>query len=922
MNHSTGSKVPLAVRLCDVSHRYGKVRAVDQISLDIPAGQTVGFIGPDGVGKSTALALISGARKVQDGVVETLGGSMADDTHRNSVLPKIAYMPQGLGKNLYMDLTVRENLEFFGRLFGQGKRERDARITRLVKATGLSLFTERPASKLSGGMKQKLGLCCALIHDPEILILDEPTTGVDPLSRRQFWQLIDTIQTSQTKMTVLVATAYMDEAARFDHLVAMNDGKILATGTADALLSQTETDNLEAAFVALLPKDQRHGHHALQIPPRTVHGDVPAIVAENLTQRFGTFTAVDNVSFRIEKGEIFGFLGSNGCGKTTTMKMLTGLLAATEGTAELFGKPVDGQDIELRRRVGYMSQAFSLYSELTVLQNLELHARLFHLPAKDINPRIDALSERFGLVQYHAELAEQLPLGVRQRLSLAVAIIHSPEILILDEPTSGVDPVARDGFWELLVELSRDQGVTIFISTHFMNEAERCDRISLMHAGKVLVSDTPAAITEQRGCDTLEEAFISHLEEASGEGGENDTDSDPRSTLSADETSAEDWQPATASLFSFRRLWAYSLRETMELVRDPIRLMFALIGTAILMPVFGYGITFDVENLTYAVLDRDQTPESRTYIENLAGSRYFEEQPPLISNHDLEARLLSGDIALAIEIPPGFGRDVGRGASPEIAATIDGTMPFRAETIHGYVEGIHQRYLAEHSKRDVGQSGQNQPMQIEARYRYNQDFKSIFSMVPSVIALLLMFIPAVLMAVGVVREKELGSITNLYVTPVSRLEFLLGKQLPYVGLGMVNFVLMTAMALFWFGVPIRGNEFTLLLGAVLFVFATTGLGLLISSFTSTQIAALFGTAIITMVPSVMFSGMMQPVSSLEGAPEVLSVIIPTSHFMSISVGTFTKGLGFAALYPELLHLALFFPVLTVLSMLLLKKQEA
>ena len=922
MNHSTGSKVPLAVRLCDVSHRYGKVRAVDQISLEIPAGQTVGFIGPDGVGKSTALALISGARKVQDGVVETLGGSMTDDTHRNSVLPKIAYMPQGLGKNLYMDLTVRENLEFFGRLFGQGKRERDARITRLVKATGLSLFTDRPASKLSGGMKQKLGLCCALIHDPEILILDEPTTGVDPLSRRQFWQLIDTIQTSQTKMTVLVATAYMDEAARFDHLVAMNDGKILATGTAEALLSQTETDNLEAAFVALLPKDQRRGHHALQIPPRTVHGDVPAIVAENLTQRFGTFTAVDNVSFRIEKGEIFGFLGSNGCGKTTTMKMLTGLLAATEGTAELFGKPVDGQDIELRRRVGYMSQAFSLYSELTVLQNLELHARLFHLPAKDINPRIDALSERFGLIQYHAELAEQLPLGVRQRLSLAVAIIHSPEILILDEPTSGVDPVARDGFWELLVELSRDQGVTIFISTHFMNEAERCDRISLMHAGKVLVSDTPAAITEQRGCDTLEEAFISHLEEASGEGGENDTDSDPRSTLSADETSVEDWQPATASLFSFRRLWAYSLRETMELVRDPIRLMFALIGTAILMPVFGYGITFDVENLTYAVLDRDQTPESRTYIENLAGSRYFEEQPPLISNHDLEARLLSGDIALAIEIPPGFGRDVGRGASPEIAATIDGTMPFRAETIHGYVEGIHNRYLTEHSKRDVGNANQAQPMQIEARYRYNQDFKSIFSMVPSVIALLLMFIPAVLMAVGVVREKELGSITNLYVTPVSRLEFLLGKQLPYVGLGMVNFVLMTAMALFWFGVPIRGNEFTLLLGAVLFVFATTGLGLLISSFTSTQIAALFGTAIITMVPSVMFSGMMQPVSSLEGAPEVLSVIIPTSHFMSISVGTFTKGLGFAALYPELLHLALFFPVLTVLSMLLLKKQEA
>ncbi|WP_417836282.1 ribosome-associated ATPase/putative transporter RbbA [Thalassospira tepidiphila] len=922
-----------AVRLNAVSHRYGKVAALDGISLEIPAGQTVGFIGPDGVGKSSALALISGARKVQDGTVETLGGSMKDAKHRNAILPRIAYMPQGLGKNLYMDLTVRENLEFFGRLFGQGKRERDERIARLVAATGLDQFTERPAGKLSGGMKQKLGLCCALIHDPDILILDEPTTGVDPLSRQQFWQLIDAIRQTQSEMTVLVATAYMDEAARFDRLIAMNDGKVLATGTADEILERTGTDTLEAAFIALLPEEERQGHHELNIPERTIHGDTPAIVAEHLTKKFGDFTAVDDVSFRIEKGEIFGFLGSNGCGKTTTMKMLTGLLNASEGTAELFGKPVDGQDIALRNRVGYMSQAFSLYSELTVMQNLELHAHLFHLPKDRIKPRIEELSKRFGLGPYLDDLSERLPIGVRQRLSLAVAIIHSPEILILDEPTSGVDPVARDGFWELLVELSRDQGVTIFISTHFMNEAERCDRISLMHAGKVLISDTPSAITKGRGCDTLEDAFISHLEEAEGPEGPEGPDGPnganaggpdapaPADALATDDNAKANWKPARASLFSFRRLWAYSLRETMELVRDPIRLMFALIGTAILMPVFGWGITFDVENLTYAVLDRDRSQESRTYIENLSGSRYFEEQEPLLSNDELEARLLSGDIALAIEIAPGFGRDVARGDSPEIGAFIDGSMPFRAETIHGYVEGIHNQYLAEHRKRDVGTADSGQPMRIETRYRYNQDFKSIYAMVPSVIALLLMFIPAVLMAVGVVREKELGSITNLYVTPVSKLEFLWGKQLPYIGLGLINFVLMTAMALFWFEVPLRGNGLTLLVGAILFVTATTGLGLLISSFTSTQIAALFGTAIATMVPSVMFSGMMQPVSSLEGAPVVLSTIIPTSHFMSISVGTFTKALGFAELYPELISLLIFFPALTVLSMLLLKKQE-
>ena len=927
----------LAVRLDGVSHRYGKVTALDDISLEIPAGQTVGFIGPDGVGKSSALALISGARKVQGGTVKVLGGSMEDAKHRNAILPRIAYMPQGLGKNLYMDLTVRENLEFFGRLFGQGKHERDERIARLVAATGLDPFTTRPAGKLSGGMKQKLGLCCALIHDPDILILDEPTTGVDPLSRQQFWQLIDAIRQTQSDMTVLVATAYMDEAARFDRLIAMNDGKVLATGTAPEILARTGSETLEAAFIALLPEEERQGHHTLSIPPRTVHGETPAISAEHLTKKFGDFTAVDDVSFRIEKGEIFGFLGSNGCGKTTTMKMLTGLLDATEGTAELFGKPVDGQDIALRNRVGYMSQAFSLYSELTVMQNLELHAHLFHLPKDQIRKRIDELSDRFGLGPYHDDLSARLPLGVRQRLSLAVAIIHSPEILILDEPTSGVDPVARDGFWELLVELSRDQGVTIFISTHFMNEAERCDRISLMHAGKVLISDTPDAITKGRGSDSLEEAFISYLEEADGAGGTGGADTQtatepaqaqaqavvaPQDALATTKGNAAHWKPARASLFSFRRLWAYSLRETMELVRDPIRLMFALIGTAILMPVFGFGITFDVENLTYAVLDRDRTPESRTYIENLSSSRYFEPQAPLISNADLEARLLSGDVTLAIEIPPGFGRDVGRGTSPEIGAFIDGSMPFRAETIHGYVEGIHQQYLGEKTKRDIGSSERNQTMQIETRYRYNQDFKSIYAMVPSVIALLLMFIPAVLMAVGVVREKELGSITNLYVTPVSRLEFLWGKQLPYVGLGLVNFLLMSAMALFWFDVPIRGNGLTLLIGAILFVIATTGLGLLISSFTSTQIAALFGTAIATMVPSVMFSGMMQPVSSLEGGPVVLSTIIPTSHFMSISVGTFTKALGFAELYPELITLLVFFPALTILSILLLKKQEA
>ncbi|MDP2697070.1 ribosome-associated ATPase/putative transporter RbbA [Thalassospira sp.] len=909
---------PFAVRLRDVSHHYGKITAFDTVTLDLPGGKTIGFIGPDGVGKSTILGVIAGARKVQAGRVETLGGDMATDRHRNAVSPRIAYMPQGLGKNLYMDLTIAENLHFFGRLFGQGKAERNRRIETLVRSTGLSPFVNRPAGKLSGGMKQKLGLCCALIHDPDLLILDEPTTGVDPLSRRQFWELIDRIRAERPGMTVIVATAYMDEAERFDLLIAMNDGKVLATGSPDEIRHQVGADSLESAFIALLPEQDRRNHHQLHIPPRPKDDGTPAIIADGLTRRFGDFVAVDHVSFRIQRGEIFGFLGSNGCGKTTTMKMLTGLLPASEGTAQLFGQPADGNDFAMRERVGYMSQAFSLYSELSVRQNLDLHARLYHLPRAGIPARIEDLLTRFGLTEHADAMADDLPLGVRQRLSLAVAIIHDPEMLILDEPTSGVDPVARDQFWQLLIDLSRKQGVTIFISTHFMNEAARCDRISLMHAGKVLDSDTPAALTQKRGAKTLEDAFIAYLEEASGPATPQE-DTPPTASTTANDAPQT---PHTAPRrFSSRRLLAYSLRETMELIRDPIRLTFALLGTALLMMVFGYGITFDVENLKYAVLDRDQTPQSRTYLESYAGSRYFDEQAPLRDHADMDRRLKSGEITLALEIPPEFGKKLLQERTPEIAAWIDAAMPFRAETVHGYVQGLHQTYLGEMSRQMTGDIPDFLPANIETRYRYNQDFKSVFAMVPSVIALMLIFIPAILMALGVVREKELGSITNLYVTPVNRLEFLLGKQLPYIVLAMINFGILVVLALLVFGVTVKGSFWALLAGAFLYVIATTGVGLLISSFVKTQIAALFGTAILTIVPSVLFSGMMQPVSSLSGGAALIGTIFPTSHFLTISVGTFTKALGFSSLIPEFLALAVFLPVLTIASVLFLGKQE-
>ncbi|PQZ51584.1 ABC transporter ATP-binding protein/permease [Ochrobactrum sp. MYb15] len=907
------------VRADSVKLSYGSTEALRDISLNVPAGCMVGLIGPDGVGKSSLLSLIAGARVMQKGRIEVLGGDIADKRHRQSAFPRIAYMPQGLGKNLYPTLSVFENIEFFGRLFGHDKHERERRIADLLARTGMSPFADRPAGKLSGGMKQKTSLCCSLIHDPDLLILDEPTTGVDPLSRRQFWELIDDIRKDRPGMSVIVATAYMEEAERFDWLVAMNDGQILATGTPQELLEKTKTPNLDAAFIALLPEELRRGHSEVVMPPRNAQADSGiAIEAEHVTVRFGNFTAVDNVSFRIPRGEIFGFLGSNGCGKSTTMKVLTGLLPASEGTARLFGREVDPKDIDIRRHVGYMSQAFSLYSELTVHQNLELHAKLFGMAEDDTKRRIKELAQRFDLAGVMDDFPDSMPLGIRQRLSLAVALIHSPDILILDEPTSGVDPVARDAFWQILADLSRKDNVTIFVSTHFMNEAELCDRISLMHAGKVLISDTPKAITVSRNAATLEDAFIAYLEEAIGE-------TTPQKGVQEaakvhPEKVEKSIKPTSSWLPNPRRMLAFSRREALELKRDPIRATLAILGTVILMFVIGYGINLDVEDLTFAVLDRDDTTISRDYTQQLAGSRYFTEKPPITDYDDLDRRMREGEISLAIEIPPNFGSNVAHGRPVEVAAWIDGAMPTRAETVRGYVQGMHANWLTQKARELYGDAATVGNFNLEIRYRYNPDVQSLVAMVPAVIPLLLLMIPAMLAVLSVVREKELGSIINFYVTPVTKFEFLLGKQLPYIALAFLNFLMLTGFAVFIFRVPFTGSFLTYATAALLYVIITTGMGLVISTFINSQIAAIFGTALLTLIPAVQYSGIIDPVSSLQGAGAFIGKIYPTTYFVTISRGTFSKALDFTDLAGSFLPLLIAIPVLTVLGIVLLKKQ--
>ncbi|MFZ3032800.1 MAG: ribosome-associated ATPase/putative transporter RbbA [Parvibaculum sp.] len=908
-----------AIRVKGLTHLYDEVAALDNVSLDIPSGCLAGLIGPDGVGKSTLLALLAGIREIQTGDVEALGGNMRDRIHRSISHRRIAYMPQGLGRNLYPTLSVFENLDFFARLFGQGKQERERRIAELLKATGLDPFPDRPAGKLSGGMKQKLALCCALIHDPDLLILDEPTTGVDPLSRRQFWDLIRHMRARSPGMSVIVATAYMEEADEFDWLAAVNAGRVIGTGSPAEFKSQTGKATLEEAFISLLPAELRTRSEPVVVPPRHPDGGVPAIEARGLTRRFGAFVAVDHASFSVERGEIFGFIGSNGCGKTTTMKMMTGLLPANEGDAMLFGQPLNARDMETRRRVGYMSQSFSLYAELTVRQNLELHAKLFRIPPDQSETRIAEVAEHFDLEKVAEERPDDLPLGIKQRLQLAVAVLHKPEVLILDEPTSGVDPIARDVFWRYLIELSRRDGVTIFLSTHFMNEAERCDRVSLMHAGRVLAVGTPEELSRTRGEANLEETFISYLEEALGQ--------TRQAPGEAAEAAAPLPQTNASTKFQRRhrydplRYWAYARRETMELLRDPIRLLFALLGPVILMIAFGYGISFDVEDIPYAVFDQDQSHESRELLEAFTGSRYFEQHAPISSTQELDRRLKNGELKVAIEIPPNFGRDLMRNRKPEIAVWLDGAMPFRADTARGYVSGLAQNYVLDEMKRKTGKSISLSPVDVEMRFRYNQAFKSVFAIVPGVIMLMLVLIPAMMTAVGVVREKETGSIANFRATPVTKLEFLLGKQTPYVITAFVSFVSLLLLAIFVFGLSIKGSFLTLMLGGILYILATTGFGLLVSSFTSTQIAALFATVILSLMPAVNFSGLLVPVSSLGAAGRALGLAFPSSWFQPISIGVLSKGLGFADLWPNLVMLAFFFLLFTLLAAIALRKQE-
>jgi ribosome-dependent ATPase len=440
-----------------------------------------------------------------------------------------------------------------------------------------------------------------------------------------------------------------------------------------------------------------------------------------------------------------------------------------------------------------------------------------------------------------------------------------------------------------------------------------------MHAGKVLAADRPRTLTEARGAKTLEEAFIAYLEDAAATGDKPQTPSEPATGPGTTEYTAGKMSGRPSGI---GRIWACARREAVEILRDPVRIAFALLGPIILMFAFGYGISFDVEHLRFAVLDQNQSLESREFLESFDGSRFFERKRDIHAPIEIQNRLRSGELKFAIEVPPLYGSDLLGQRRPEIGVWISGDMPFRAETTRTYLGGLMMNYVAEQSGRHAGKNLSALPLNVEMRFRYNQSLKSVYSMVPSVIMLMLILIPAIMTALGVVRETETGSIANFRSTPLTGLEFLLGKQVPYVVIGLISFLTLVLLALFVFVVPVKGSWLALFSGAVLYLGAATAFGLVVSTLTHTQVAAVFATAIIALIPSTQFSGLLVPVSSLSGAGRALGLAFPASWFQQISMGTFTKGLGWSELWINHLVLALFILVFITAATLILKKQES
>ena len=493
-----------AITVNDISKSYGDVAALADISFSVNEGELFGLIGPDGAGKSTLFRILCTLLSPDRGTARVAGFDVEADYR--AIRSVVGYMPGHFA--LYQDLTIEENINFFASIFNVPRREGYRLIAPIYEQ--IAPFKDRQAGKLSGGMKQKLALCCALIHRPKVLFLDEPTTGVDAVSRQEFWDLLAGLK--KQGITIMVSTPYMDEATRCERIALISSGRIMEIDTPAALTARYGKETVEEVFIHLMGGSDLRFDLDNTIRPQ----ETKAISVKDLTKRFGSFTAVERISFAVEKGEIFGFLGANGAGKTTAIRMLCGLSIPTSGQGTVAGYDITRQPEEIKRHIGYMSQKFSLYDDLSVWDNIRFFGGIYGMTDEDVARRGKEILDDLDFYGRRDEIVGDIPLGWKQKLAFSVALLHSPDIVFLDEPTGGVDPIVRRQFWELIYRTAR-RGVTIFVTTHYMDEAEYCNRVSIMVAGQIKALDTPANLKKRFNAASMDEVFRILAREGGGQ---------------------------------------------------------------------------------------------------------------------------------------------------------------------------------------------------------------------------------------------------------------------------------------------------------------------------------------------------------------------------------------------------------------------
>ncbi|HZV00241.1 MAG TPA: ATP-binding cassette domain-containing protein [Planctomycetota bacterium] len=922
------------------------VRALDGVSLEVAKGALTALVGPDGAGKTTLLRLAAGLLDADSGTLSVLGLDAASAS--DEVQSRIAYMPQRFG--LYEDLTVQENLDLYADLHGVSREERAERYPKLYEMTALGPFTKRLAGQLSGGMKQKLGLACTLVRSPELLLLDEPTVGVDPLSRRELWEIITRLEKEQG-LTVLVSTSYLDEAERCAHAIVLVEGRALASGEPASVREEARglTFHVEPALgeparvlqarlmddpsvIDAVPEAGRVRVVARERPPgaepvearfedgfmvllrraknvgkAAPHPDPPpakrgegetAVRVRDLVRRFGNFTAVDHVSFEVERGELYALLGPNGAGKTTVFRMLCGLLPPTEGELEVAGMDLREAPASARQRIGYVAQKFSLYGALSVTENLEFFASAYGLRGARKRERIRWALAQFELASLARVTSAQLPGGFKQRLSMAAALLHEPEILFLDEPTSGADPLARREFWRRITALASG-GTTVIVTTHFMEEAEYCDRVAILDSGRLLAEGTPAEI---RGdAPSMEDAFIAIVghapppREAGGRLGGGAPHPNP--------------PPAPRGEGVLRRVLALVAKEARQLARDPSSFAVGIVLPLILILLFGFGLSLDVKDVPIAIVLESPSPAAVDLAASFELSPYFKPRP-MVSMREAERLLLERKIDGVLRIRSDFGRQVSIERAV-VQVIVHGSDANQARIIQGYVQGAvgewSARRIAEGKQAPVG------PVAVDDRLWFNETNESRHFLVPGLIVIIMTLMGALLTTLVMAREWERGTLEALFVTPVRPVEILLGKTIPYFLLGMVGFALCLVAAKFLFEVPFRGSVLVLTFASMLYLLVALGIGLLVSSTFKNQLVASQITLLVTFLPAFMLSGFLFDLRSMPVAARAITYVLPARYYVALLQTAFLAGDVWGVILPDSAVLAFMALVLAFLN---------